>query len=130
MEKQKVTATPYRYVIGVDEAGRGPLAGPIAVGAVLMPIEFNPELIQGVKDSKKLSLPLREKWFLFLRHLTLAGALSYRVSFVSASVIDKRGISFATRKAIKRCLARFGVSAEECLVLLDGGLRAPAEFLL
>jgi len=128
MEKQSETTTKYRYIIGIDEAGRGPLAGPIAVGAVLIPIEFNIDLVKGVRDSKKLSLPLREKWFLFLRHLESAGELTYRVSFVSASIIDKRGITFAVHKAIRRCLERFEVPAAECLVLLDGGLRAPQEF--
>jgi len=53
----------FEYVIGVDEAGRGPLAGPVSVGVAMVPAGFNWELLPGVNDSKKLTEKKREEIF-------------------------------------------------------------------
>lgn len=114
------------YFVGVDEAGRGPLAGPVAVGVVVA-TERNPHLpfFKEIKDSKKLSAQKRREVFEKLHILHLKKEISYAVSFSGPGYIDKKGISQAIYRATKRCLNRLGVQPEKSHILLDGGLRAP-----
>src|SRR3989338_7759348 len=98
-----------RHVVGIDEVGRGPLAGPVAVAALAAPASLKFKVkgagfFKEIKDSKKLSAKKREEWFLRIKKNR---NLKYAVSFVSPSVIDKRGISFALRLAVKRCSKKF-----------------------
>ena len=79
----------FQYLVGVDEAGRGPLAGPVAVGVAVVPTSFDWELLREVDDSKKLSERKREEIFTLAQDLKREGALNYRVSMVSAPVIDR-----------------------------------------
>lgn len=118
-----------KYLIGVDEAGRGPLAGPVAVGVVLVPQNFDWKLISGVGDSKQVSEKNREAIFLRAKELKKAGKLNYVVSLVSASVIDKVGITKAVRLGIERGLNKLAVTPKEVSVKLDGSLYAPVEYL-
>lgn len=117
-----------KHIIGIDEAGRGPLAGPVAVGAVICSVSFNMRLITGVKDSKKLSEKQREEWFAKLKNLKKSGLVDYKVSLVGAKIIDKKGISFAVRKGIANCLKRLEADHRISKVLLDGSLKAPKRF--
>lgn len=117
----------FKYIIGIDEAGRGPLAGPVAVGAVMAPSGFSKKILKGVRDSKKLSEKLRESWFLKLSKESLG--LRFSVSFAGSSLIDKKGISAAVRVAVKRCLEKLEAKPEECFILLDGALKAPKKFI-
>ena len=118
-----------RYVIGIDEAGRGPLAGPVAVGAVLIPATFNWGDVTGVKDSKKLSAQKREAVFARMEELQAAEILRFAVAFTSAQIIDAEGIVPAVRSALMRAIEELKALPHECQVLLDGGLRAPVKFL-
>src|SRR3989344_5736113 len=112
-----------KYIVGVDEAGRGPLAGPVTVGAVAMP--SGKTAFRGIKDSKKLSQKRREEWFkLFKKN----PRLKYSVSSVSHSVIDKKGISHALRLAVKRCINKLEIRNSDLKILLDGSLYAPSEY--
>ena len=95
-----------RYLVGIDEAGRGPLAGPVAVGVVCVGKNFNWNLIKGVKDSKKLSAKNREAIFSRTQELKKVGKLDFAVAMVSAGVIDKTGIVNAISLATKRALSR------------------------
>ena len=93
-----------KHIIGIDEVGRGPLAGPVAVGAVLIFAEHRKtvaKIFPVVKDSKKLSAKSREKWFVKIREVEQAGFLISSVQFVSPKYIDKQGIAPSIRKA--RC---------------------------
>lgn len=117
-----------KYIIGIDEAGRGPLAGPVSVGVVIVPADFDMKLLKGVRDSKKLSELQREVWYKKLKIWGEQKILNYKVCLVSAATIDKLGISYAIRKAIRICLAKLEVNPKNCSVLLDGSLKAPAEF--
>ena len=119
---------PVKYIIGIDEAGRGPLAGPVAVGAVCVPVNFKKSFLKGIKDSKTLSEKRRKEWFRKTTEKVRSGDLSYKVSFVSARVIDKEGISKSVSKAVSRILVRLDASPKEVRVLLDGSLYAPKEF--
>lgn len=129
MREQK--KPPYGYVVGIDEAGRGPLAGPVAVGAVMVPYgrlkEFT-ALFRGVKDSKKLSAQKREAWFKKLETAEQIGMVSFKVAFSGSGTIDKRGISYAISHAIFSTLDRLSCPSDQSLILLDGGLRAPDHY--
>lgn len=116
------------YVIGIDEAGRGPLAGPVAVGIVKIPVGFGKRFFIGIKDSKKLSPKERELWFELASEARKKEEINFAVSLISERIIDRRGINYAINLGIKRCLA--SVSApEEAQVFLDGGIKAPEKFV-
>ncbi len=117
-----------KSVIGIDEAGRGPLAGPVAVGAVLI-FSKKSFSFRKLKDSKQLTEKEREGWFRKIKDWQKDGKLEYAVSLVSPSIIDKKGISFAIKLGIERCLSKLGSSPRKVEVLLDGSLKAPVEFL-
>jgi ribonuclease HII len=121
-----------KYIIGIDEAGRGPLAGPVSVGVVLVPAKFKWKLLPGVGDSKALSEKKREEVYELTEGLKAKAGIVPVVVFKSAKEIDKRGIAVVIREAIKEGLEavmqRTGAKVEECQVLLDGSLKAPAEY--
>lgn len=120
------------YVIGIDEAGRGPLAGPVAVGAVLVLVDFDWTLLKGVRDSKQLSALQREKIFSEMEILERAETIRFAVSFSSVHTIEERGIVFAVQSALARALRRLTKNTENGSlyeVRLDGGLKAPAKFV-
>ncbi|MBI2086706.1 MAG: ribonuclease HII [Candidatus Zambryskibacteria bacterium] len=126
-----------QFIAGIDEAGRGPLAGPVAVGVVSIPADFNPtslklrgtrkNFFKGIKDSKKLTAEERELWFALATEARRKGELNFKVSLVSEKVIDRHGISYALRLGIKRCLAELGTT-EDSQIFLDGALKAPEKF--
>ena len=105
-------------LIGVDEVGRGPLAGPVVAAAAVFPIGLSP--IAGVRDSKTLSAARRAA----LVPQLLAQAIALAVSAASVSEIDRLNIRVATalamRRAIDRTLHRLGDPAPRHRVLLDG----------
>lgn len=120
-----------KWLIGIDEAGRGPLAGPVSVGVVLVPSNFDWEQIQGVNDSKKLSPEKREALFRQAQVLKREGKLDYAVAMVSAKVIDVIGIVPSVTRAMSQALKKIHRPdlCKEVAVKLDGGLKAPKEFL-
>ncbi len=101
----------YGYVAGVDEAGRGPLAGPVCAAAVILPADF---YLSGIDDSKKLT----EKQRIRLYNEIIKGAVSYCVSIVKNDIIDKINILNATFKAM--CEAVEGLKPAADFVLVDG----------
>lgn len=115
-------------VVGIDEAGRGPLAGPVAVGAVHIPRRSKLSLL-GLKDSKQLTPAERERWFARMKEWHKEGKLFFAVSLVSAKIIDTKGIAFAIRLGINRSLGKLGLDPRGVEVYLDGGLRAPDMFM-
>jgi ribonuclease HII len=121
-----------KYVIGIDEVGRGPLAGPVAVGAVCiyaLHARKVKKLFPVIRDSKKLSPKAREEWLTRIKDAEKSGFLSCAVTFVAPSTIDMRGLSRAIRQAIEGSLKAIAHDANTTKVLLDGGLRAPANYL-
>ena len=115
------------YVVGIDEVGRGPLAGPVAVGAVSIPSSFNKKFFRSIRDSKQLTPEERELWFALATEARKKGELDFCVSLISERVIDRHGINYALRLGIKRCLLQLG-PAEESQIFLDGSLQAPKQF--
>lgn len=112
-----------KFLVGVDEAGRGPLAGPVAVAAVCLPRISR--FLGRVKDSKKLSERRREKLYRRVAEWQARGRLCFAVSLVGEKLIDRVGISRAIRFGVARCLRRLEFKPAQCCVLLDGSLRAP-----
>lgn len=118
-----------QFLIGIDEVGRGPIAGPVAVGAFIFLHANAHKLFKGVKESKQLTEQKREEWFSIIERAKEDGHVNYCVTFQSEKVIDKQGLSFAIRKALETSLAALEVEAAESLVLLDGGLKAPPAYV-
>ena len=123
-----------RYLIGVDEAGRGALAGPVCVGAVLMPEDFDWEEAFAkvtrrgaprLRDSKQLSAQQREVLY---EHVVSHGRLKHAAAFVDAHAIDSIGIVNAANEAASVALTELSISAGRVEVLLDAGLRVPSKW--
>lgn len=126
-----MTNVKHKYIIGIDEVGRGPLAGPVAVGAVCIYAEHKKKvekLFPIIKDSKKLTPKKREEWLLQIEKAEFLGYLSCSVSFVTPSVIDKKGLSHAIRTAMAMSLGAIEHNVVETKVLLDGSLYAPEHY--
>ena len=117
-----------QYLIGIDEVGRGPLAGPVYVGAVSMPHNFNWKLVDGVRDSKKLTSCAREKWYKKLEGMRAARQLNFATASSSSETIDEKGIVFSISAALEECLNLLEANPKTCEILLDGSLHAPAQF--
>lgn len=97
------------YICGIDEAGRGPLAGPVVVGAAIMPRN---SMIEGVNDSKKISEKKREK----LYELITNEAISYAVGIIDEKQIDNINILNATKLALTTALKELSVKPDVILV--------------
>ena len=115
-----------RYLVGVDEVGRGPIAGPVAVGAFVFLNQSAAKLFRGVKESKQLSEKQREEWFARILEAQKAGHVDFCVTFKSERVIDRRGLTYAIKSALEASLNGLSLEPSACKVLLDGGLKAPA----
>lgn len=118
-----------RFTLGADEAGRGPLAGPVAVGVVSVPEGFDvAREFPGVRDSKKLSEKKREALFAMLETRSALGDVRFVVELESAKTIDREGIGSAVRRALWRGVNALASDAALVEVLLDGALKAPPEY--
>lgn len=117
-----------KWEIGIDEAGRGPLAGPVTVGLVKVSVGFDWGLIPGVNDSKKISENKREVVFARTEELAKEGILSYTVKSVSAASIDSKGIVPGIKRSIAAGIEELDLNPEEVFIKLDGSLHAPEEF--
>lgn len=127
------------YIIGIDEVGRGPLAGPVTVGVVMCEkkmyttltcdTKYRKSLPPLGKDSKKLSRKERERYERVLKNLHKEGNIQYAVVHVSNTVIDIKGIVYAISKAMKEGIKKLQLDPKQCEVRLDGGLKAPMEFV-
>src|SRR5439155_20859755 len=107
----------HRFVAGIDEVGRGCLAGPVVAGAVILPRGWIPD---GLRDSKLLDAPTRERLAAEIR----IRAIAWAVAPVSAELIDRLNILRATVLASLLAAARLSVRPDA--LLLDGGLPLPA----
>ncbi len=111
-------------VAGVDEAGRGPLAGPVVAAAVIVPGKRVPAGCRGlVDDSKKLGAERRAEAFAALRDAALAGEIVYAIAAASSREIDAINVLQATFLAMRRAVARLTLAP--ALVLVDGSLVPP-----
>jgi ribonuclease HII len=109
--ENEIAAEGYERLCGVDEAGRGPLAGPVYAAAVMLPRGL---VIPGLDDSKKLSEKTREQLFDVIREQ----AIAYSIASASVEEIEERNILGATMLAMNRAIA--GLSVKPDLALIDG----------
>ena len=98
----------YTLICGTDEAGRGPLVGPVVAGAVILPLNYH---LDGLTDSKKLSEKKREKFFEIIRQ----DAIAYGIGIVDAKTIDEINIYEASRLAMKKAIADLKVKPDYIL---------------
>lgn len=115
-----------KYSAGVDEVGRGPLAGPVAVGIVVVPQSFDFSVFEYLDDSKKMTRLQRSAVYKQARALKKEGALYYKVTKVGPAVIDHIGINAAITKGIHRLCKMVDIQTQ---FLLDGLLKAPERFV-
>ena len=108
--EHKMQAKGYKLVAGVDEVGRGPLAGPVCVACVIMPLD---DIIDGIDDSKKLSEKKREMLF----DKIMQKAIACQIEYVDEKTIDKINILEATKLAMKRAIENLSVMPD--IVLVD-----------
>ena len=113
--ERELRAKGVQYIAGVDEVGRGPLAGPVVCAAVIMPIEDS-ELVVGVDDSKKLSAKKREE----LAEQIKQKALCYTIIEVDEKTIDEINILQATRLGMKKAVETLAITPQT--VLTDGNM--------
>ncbi len=119
--ERELEARGVRYIAGVDEVGRGPLAGPVVCAAVVMPLD-EASLVVGVDDSKKLSAKKREQ----LAEEIQEKALCYTIVEVSEKDIDEMNILEATKLGMKRALEGLEIPPET--VLTDGNMTLDIPF--
>ncbi len=118
-----------KYVVGIDEAGRGPLAGPVSVGVVVVPETLDLlALFPKLNDSKKLSEKRREEIFVRLQEEIKAGNIVSLVTLASSEKIDAKGIAVCIREAIANALTKHVPDPEHHTVYLDGSLSAPKHY--
>lgn len=123
--ENELLAKGYKYICGVDEAGRGPLAGPVCAAAVILPEN---KIIEGVNDSKKLSEKKRELLFDIIKK----EAIAYNIAFSSVEEIEEYNILNATMLAMKRAVEGLAVKADYAII--DGNktpdLKIPCESIV
>ena len=109
-EELSLYSDKIRYICGIDEAGRGPLAGPVVVAAVILPQD---SFIEGVNDSKKISEKKREKVY----EEIINSAISYSVGIIDEKIIDDINILNATKLGLNAAIK--GLSIRPDLILVD-----------
>lgn len=97
------------FIAGMDEAGRGPLAGPVVAAIAIMPLD---DIIDGVDDSKKVSEKKREKLYDLIREK----AIAYKIVAVDEKTIDEINILEATKKAMYECIDTLAIKPDVVLV--------------
>lgn len=107
---------------GVDEAGRGPLAGPVVCACVIMPMEKD-KIIDEINDSKKLSAKKREILFDKIKQI----AIDYKIEFVDEKIIDEINILNATKMGMENCINALNQKPEIVLIDAVKGLNIPYE---
>jgi ribonuclease HII len=112
IEEEELRAEGYRLIAGVDEVGRGALAGPVAAAAVILPSRIDTPWQDEIRDSKQLSPARREYLF---QHITET-AISAGIGMVPPELIDAQGIVKATKSAMKTAIERLS-PAPDCLLI-------------
>jgi ribonuclease HII len=122
-EEERLVAQGYRLIAGVDEVGRGPLAGPVVAAAVILPLEERPSWLSRVRDSKQLTPSQRKSIF----ERIMESEIAFGVGVVSHEVIDERGIAPATRLAMRHAIEQLSTRPDYLLIdyMRLPGIRIP-----
>jgi ribonuclease HII len=114
-------------IVGIDEAGRGPLAGPVYVGLVAAPTDFDFDQFPVLADSKQMTESDRKEIY----EQIIGGdyvKIDYAIRYSTPHFIDKQGINPAIRQAINRGMRNLDLPTGNTKILLDGGLSAPSKY--
>lgn len=122
--EQDYKSKGYNLIAGMDEAGRGPLAGPVVCACVVMPFD-NDTIIEGINDSKKLTEKKREELFQKIVDV----ALSYSICEIDNEVIDKVNILNATKQGMQNCVNNLSVKPDVVLVDAVNKLNIDVEYM-
>ena len=114
MREEQLRKQGFKVIAGVDEAGRGPLAGPVVAAAVVLPEKIEPHLLAGIRDSKELSEGARERFY----EKIIQVAEEYAVAQASAREIEQLDIRKASLLAMKRAVENLKSTPQ--YVLVDG----------
>jgi len=107
-------------MVGVDEVGRGALAGPVVVGAVFVPLNFKYKFKGLLRDSKKLSLKQREEWFSFIKEKKIR----YAISFVSPKIVDRLNVTGAVNLGALRVVKKINSKVfDKYRLVVDKGIK-------
>src|SRR3989344_7291099 len=127
-----------KYIVGVDEAGRGPLAGPVSVGVFSAENKMRSWLLKNIfnnrlRDSKKLNPKKREEIYKKFVKLKKSGKINFQISHISSKIIDKVGISKSIKIGISKSLTKLHSfydrkNSVKIEIKLDGLLKAPKEY--
>ncbi len=98
--ENSLVATGYRNIVGVDEAGRGPMAGPLVVAACLLPLD---DKIIGLNDSKKLTPKKREELYNIIKEK----AIEYHIEVIDVGEVDKLNVYKASKWGMEQCIKQF-----------------------
>lgn len=109
-EKEKMQLG-YKLIAGMDEAGRGPLAGPVFTAICIMPLTED-KIIDGINDSKQLTQKQREELFEKIKQT----AIAYKICSIDESTIDNINILEATKLGMQKCLEQISIKPDYCLV--------------
>ena len=123
VREDELRAEGYRFIAGLDEVGRGPLAGPVYAACVILPPDFD---VPGVNDSKKLSAKRREE----LSEIIKDRAVAYGIGIADNNEIDEINILEATKKAMKRAIAECRHMLGERGLIADEGEEHAKDMLL
>ena len=124
--ENRLKALGYKYIAGTDEAGRGPLYGPVVCAAVILPHNF---ILEGLTDSKKLSEKKREMYY----PIIMEKALSVGVAIVSPTEIDEINIYEASRQGMLRAIDKLNIKPDYIItdaMPLDGYTNIPHEAII
>ncbi len=117
---QQLFSYGFRYVIGVDEVGRGPLAGPVVSAAVCI---THPLFIEGLKDSKLLTEKKREH----LEKIIKKSVHSFSYGIVDPGIIDEIGILEASKQAMVKAVMGLSIPLDDSIILIDGNFSIPID---
>jgi ribonuclease HII len=128
-----VLGQEFQYFVGIDEVGRGPVAGPVFVCALMVKASKIDEIVENaglpLRDSKKLTEKMREKWFEKIKEFKTKGFLKYAVVSAAAGEIDKKGISVCIKACCEAATLKLKPEKDETKIFLDGGLKISGDFV-
>lgn len=107
--EKEVYEKGYKYIAGIDEVGRGPIAGPVVAAAVILPAGYS---LEGANDSKQLSVKMRERLVVRIKQ----DALAWAVCYIYPPYLDEINILNATKEAMKRSIQQLNVKPDYLLI--------------